>query len=351
MHIDQIQQLWNLWNLKTLFPNYGPEDLATILAEGQSFDQRQANLFAQPQRALALLGKPATKFLNMNPELGKGLVISLHLGPYSLAPVPWLLSGRDVHVLVNRMSLAEIKPIYDGIQNHLSLPGKIIWVPIEGQHFALKIVRALRRGKTVFAFLDGNDGLGGSPETLREGMTYELPGRTIKVRTGLARLAARCNAPIHSIYTRWPDTGDFTWERGPTWEPDQHLKPENTTKAMFDWAFGVVTKNPPQWKCWNMLTGVYTSFTNEANHAPLVAIPENSIVKWTQRGKLWPGDMLEDLAGHCFYSAEGLTANDITRLKCPGGAPVGDLKTALGEDWVARHLSRLKTLGFVSWGE
>jgi len=345
---DQTQQMWNLWNLRTLFPNHGPKDLIKILSEGESFDLRQEELRANPRQALAELEKSANDFLNRNSELKKGLIISLHLGPYSLAPVPWLLAGLDVHILVNKMSLAEIKPIYDELHNHLSIPGQVIWVPIDGSHFAVKIIRQLRLKKVVFAFLDGNDGLGGSQETLREGMSYKLPGRNIKVRTGLARLASRCNAPIHSVTTIWPAKGEFQWERGPTWAPNNHTPPEETTEALFDWAFKVIKHHAPQWKCWNMLTGVYESFSEEKAIHPHESIDDKATIKWTGSGKLWPGDMLEDLIRNCFFSAEGLSHNDINRISCDTRTTVTELKRDMGDHWVSCHLPRLASLGFIS---
>jgi len=294
------------------------------------------------------LKNAADDFLFRNQDLKNGLIISLHLGPYSLAPVPWLMAGQNVYILVNKMSLAEIKPIYDELQKHLPLPGKIVWVPIDGSHFALKIVRALKRRNAVFAFLDGNDGLGGSTETLKEGMSYQLPGRKIKVRTGLARLAASCNAPIHSVTTLWPDTGIFAWQRGPTWALSRQSDPEKTTRALFDWAFDVIKKHPAQWKCWNMLTGVYQSFAQDKVIPATKHLPHDATIFWTGRGKLWPGDMLEDVAGQCFFSAEGLTSGNISLLGTIDGISITDLKNKLGTSWVIQHIPRLRALGFVS---
>ncbi len=340
--------MWDLWNLRSLFPEHGPNELAEILSEGEILDLRQDKLFAKPRKALSILQKPAINFLKQNTDLSSGLIISLHLGPYSLAPLPWLLSGLDVHVLVNKMSLAKIKPIYDGLNNYLPIPGKVIWVPIEGHNFAIKIVRALRQHKVVLAFLDGNDGIGGSEETLKEGLTYQLPGRKIKVRTGLARIAARCGAPIHSVVTIWPPTGTFKWERGPTWAINSSSSPDKTTETLYDWAFDVVINHAPQWKCWNMLTGVYESFAPETVISGNDPITDSTTVKWTGKGLLWPGDMLEDLEGHCFFAAEGLTHINIKFLQQKTGCSVASLNREYGPDWISIHLPRLAALGFIS---
>ncbi len=351
-----IQRRWDLWNLKSLFPRSDEEKLDNLLRSGAACDARQQDLFADPQTAYRRFAPAAAQVLTDHPDLATGLTISLHLGPYSLAPVPWLVAGLDVHVLVNRSSLAEIRPVYETLQAELDLPGQVTWVPIEGKGFALRLLRALRRNQPVFAFLDGNDGLDGCEGTLRQGVVHHLPGRDIRVRTGLARLALGLRCPVNSLVTVWDEQGSFGWERGPTWNWPRGTSAATATEELFTWAFGVIGKHPAQWRAWNMLTGVYDSFRpDEPNPTPEFADPweitssENRHLRlvWRRRAVVWPGDMLEDVAGNCFYDAGGLAPADLEFLQRQQTFSPHEIGLWFDGGWIHKHLPLLVALGFV----
>jgi hypothetical protein len=357
----EIQRRWDLWHLKTLFPDWGEAERETLLRDGAALDARQQQLFGDPAAASRRFGPRARQVLRDHPDLSRGLTISLHLGPYSLAPVPWLAAGQDVHVLVNRSSLREIGPVYDGLRGAVKLPGQVIWEPIDGPRFALRLLHALRRGRPVFAFLDGNDGLDGCEGTLREGVVHRLPGRAIRVRTGLARLALRLRCPVHSLVTVWDQDGDFQWQRGPSWHWPAATEPAVATGELFAWAFTVIRRHPAQWRAWNMLTGVCDDFRHEAAppaapvNAPddlwAVLLPANRdrLLVWRRPAAIWPGDMLEDVTGNCFYEAEGLRPIEVERLAALPGFTAAAAGAWFGPDWPATHLPRLLALGFVGF--
>lgn len=354
--MDEIQVRWDLWNLKTLFPAWGRKELEDLLELGERYDERQQLMFGDPVAAYEKFGDEARQVLLRHPELRSGLTLSLHVGPYSLAPVPWLASGLDVCLLVNRSSLAEIKPIYDALHDQLALPGRINWVPIEGKSFVLKLARALRQAKPVFAFLDGNDGLDGSEGTLRQGMLHRLPGRAIRVRTGLARLALRLKCPVHTLVTLWGEESGFSWQRGPSWQWPAETTAEQATHDIYQWGFDVISRHPAQWRAWNMLTGVADGFRREDSPTrgegrdPYLIVTKgnrNISLGWRRPARLWPGDMLEDVEGDCFYVAAGLKEGELKALQAVEGFTVNQLAVRFGEPWVQDHLPRLSALGFV----
>jgi len=354
--MTDIQRRWDLWHLKTLFPDWGEAELSQLMQEGATYDAAQQRLFGRPQAAAKRFAPRAAQVLADHPDLTTGLTISLHLGPYSLAPVPWLVAGHDVHVLVNRTSLAEIQPVYDSLQAELKLPGQVVWVPIEGHGFALRLLRALRRQLPVFAFLDGNDGLAGCEGTLRQGIIHRLPGRDIRVRTGLARLALSLRCPVHSLVTVWDQQGQFSWVRGPTWTWQRGTSQSRATSELFRWAFGVIRRHPAQWRAWNMLTGVCDSFRPEASPPAgeftdpwqvLAAANTGLSLRWQRPATIWPGDMLEDVAGSCFYTAAGLQAADLAWLQEQAAFSPAEVRQRFGDGWIRAHLPRLVALGFV----
>lgn len=353
-----IQRRWDLWNLKTLFPHWGERELDSLLATGVRLDRRQDRLFADPVAAAKIHWPRAAQVMADHPDLANGLTISLHLGPYSLAPIPWLASGMNLHVLVNRASLAGIRPVYESIQRELGLPGAIRWISVEGDRFALKLWRALRRNEPVFAFLDGNDGLGGGEGTLRQGLVHHLPGRDIRVRTGLARLALRLKCPVHSVLTVWHEADSFDWVRGPTWRWPPGTSVSQATGDMYEWCFEVVRRHPAQWRAWNMLTSVYDSFgpddgpSSEAvTTAATVGDAQrlDSPLEWRKEVSWWPGVMLEDVRAECFYDGCGMSRHDLKVLQQHSTFTPREVLRWFGAAWLQLHLVRLVALGFVAF--
>ena len=305
------QLRWDLWNLRAIRPSASPADLERLQAESRRLDRLQERLLRDPDAARQRFAPTARAFFAAHPAMHRGLLLSLHLGPYSLAPVPWLLAGCDVRVLVNRQSHREIAPIYDVMQRRLRLPGRIQWTPITGRSFAVSLARTLRGGGLVLAYLDGNDGYGGLATTLAEGLRFELPGREIRVPHRpwpgwRYAWVARCTAWV----TCWNHDDDLTWRRGPSWNWDSATDPDRATLEIFTWGFAQIRQRPEQWRCWSILPSVYDTLGRPDASAPEAAVgadPTRSAaidappptpddrrrITWRKPAALWPGDLLE----------------------------------------------------------
>ena len=107
-----------------------------------------------------------------------------------------------------------------------------------------------------------------------------------------------------------------------------------------------------------MLTGVYDSFRDDAAkracqtdfaapQAVLAAENRSLPLVWQREARIWPGDMIADVAGACFYAAEGLRGEEVADLAAREQFTVADLVAWRGLAWVTRHLPRLVALGFV----
>ena len=356
------QLRWDLWNLRAICPSASPTDLERLQTESRRLDRLQERLLRDPDAAQRRFAPAARAFFAAHPVMHRGLLLSLHLGPYSLAPVPWLLAGCDVRVLVNRQSHQEIAPIYEVMQRRLGLPGRIHWTPITGRSFAVSLARTLRRGGLVLAYLDGNDGYGGLTTTLTEGLRFALPGRDIRVRTGLARLAIRLGCAVHGVVTLWDDSDDLTWCRGPSWNWGAATDPDRATHEIFTWGFDQIRQRPEQWRCWSILPSVYDALGRADGPAPEAAAGSKATrstttatpppddarrISWCKPATLWPGDLLEDVSGHCFYDAAGLTADQLAALQAVPAPTVADLTATFGADFIALHVRRLLALGFL----
>ena len=116
---------------------------------------------------------------------------------------PWLAAGLDPVLLISAAAEAEFTAATAGMSARLNHRGKLTFLPVGPRGFVKQAVRAVRDGRPVLVYLDGNNGERGMVRTREQGLRYQLPGREIRVRTGLARLACRLETAIHPVCLCW----------------------------------------------------------------------------------------------------------------------------------------------------
>jgi hypothetical protein len=259
--------------------------------------------------------------------------------------------------LLDRRAQERLQVQADRLRDQLHLATDLDWLPIIEPTFVRRMITAMRQGRPVFAFLDGNSGLGGNRQTRDTGLLYDLPGRSLRVRTGLARLACRLRCPVHPLILRWSGTGEITWHKAPsrTWQPVEDCAA--VTRWLYDWGFGEVMRTPEQWGYWGMLKESYACFASNRLTSDLVPLAvrqdfqraliacldraaENVGVELIKEMEVWPGDVLANLSDDCFYSAEGLSSAQLTVLQ-QQPVTLARLAASFGRDWVCFHIARL----------
>lgn len=358
--------LWELWTLRALFPEATRRDLLDLRA-------RQAALLAREREALAGLWSgergnlsPGHGFWAANPDLGAGMTVSLHMGPYQLLAEPYLAAGRSPLILLNEDALRSFLPHAEGLSRLLGHRGPLRWASLGDPTFVRRMIGVLREGQPVIVYLDGNTGSGGTPDTRDHGLTYRLPGRDIRVRTGLARLACRLGCPVHRVAVHWGDEGRPVWDRAPTllWGADDD--PDHATRVLFDWCFTQVMKRPEQWHHWAMVRESSACFRAEAGDSAgvpaglredfrrafdtcLQRSPATVRLILENEVAVWPGDVLADLTEDRFYPAAGLLDADLELMRA-GQPTLAELVARHGQDWVRCHGLRLCLLGMARLG-
>lgn len=357
---------WELWNLRALQPEASREDLLEI-------KRRQELVLAREREALAGLWTgdrdilaPGHDFLEQNPELATGVTVSMHLGPYQLLAEPFLAAGLEPVILLNSRAMKSFKPGTEALVKHLGHRTSIEWAPVGGNRFVRQLIKAVRAGRPVLVYLDGNSGERGMAETRNRGLRYSLPGREIRVRTGLAKLVCRLGCPVHRVSLHWSEDGNLVWRRDPTltWSPTDN--PDLVTRTLFDWCFGRIMARPEQWQYWAMLRQSSSCFSSTRLGDPRVPeglradcrrayeiclekSPDTVRLILEKEVAVWPGDVLADLSEDRFYPASGLQDGDLETLR-EGHPTLADLCTRHGESWVRFHGLRLCLLGMARLG-
>ncbi|PJA75390.1 hypothetical protein CO151_06495 [bacterium CG_4_9_14_3_um_filter_65_15] len=357
---------FELWNLRAVLPDAQQDDLLRIKA-------RQDQDLAREREALAGLWSgnrdilvPGHRFFADHPELAQGITVSLHLGPYQLLAEPYLAAGLEPVIVLNEDARRSFQPQAENLCRRLGHSGHIEWASLGRRGFVRTMITALRRNKPVLVYLDGNTGTAGMRATRDQGMRYHLPGRAIRVRTGLARLACRLECPVHRVALYWDERGDLRWETEPTMRWSRHDDPGTVTRYLYDWCFTHIMRRPEQWRYWAMLRTASSCFRSaildpagvpaglredfqRAFGTCMEQSPGTVHLVLESDVEVWAGDVLVDLSRDRFYPASGLQDSDLDPLR-DGQPTLADLASHHGRAWVDFHGLRLCLLGMARLG-
>jgi lauroyl/myristoyl acyltransferase len=356
---------WALWTLRALVPQADPAALQALREQ----QRRLRDLEVTAMRRLAAgdrrLLEPGRRLLAEAPELRGGLILTIHSGPYQLVLEPFLAAGLPLTVLLNEAARRALAPRAAAMRAHLGHTGEVTWASLGDRNCARLAVAAIRRGEPVLAFADGNQGEDGFAGTRAHGTPYQLPGREIRLRPGLARLACRLECPVHPLAARWTAAGGVTWRRAASQRWCRQDDPRLVAALIMDWVVAEITDAPEQWTYWTMVAetsvafapGLATAAVPAALHddyqhafaACLARAAATVRVELDHELEVWPGDVLVDHTDDRFYAARGLAEPDLASLRGPAPT-LAALVGLRGEAWVRTHVLRLCLLGLARLG-
>ena len=180
---------------------------------------------------------------------GRGLVVcSFHVGDYRYLPTDLILHGHFLTLPLNKEACEQTATALAAAPSKRIAAGHRR-ANVEERRGLLQIARALRRGGVLFGYADGNSGLGG-PVAAQGRVDAELFGLPVRVKGGLARLAATCRAPILPLVAMPGRDGgaELVWD--PPIEPsggDQGSEVA-ATRRMYAFLERCVADAPAQWE-------------------------------------------------------------------------------------------------------
>ena len=357
---------WELWNIRAFWPDAGPMDLERIREGRELVLAKEREAFAGLWTGDRELLTPGHNFFAEHPEMRTGVTISLHQGPYKLLPEMFLDQGISPVVLVNNLALEKMRPDFEVTAKRLGLKTPITWIAVGEPRFAIKLLKEAKAGRPIIVFFDGNSGGDGFAETRDQGLPYQLPGREIRIRTGLARLVCRLSLPVHMVSVSWNSEFHPIWHKEPTQCWDRQADPDQVTRRMADWIFGQIQVRPEQWHFWMMLKESCACFSSSRLNDPRVPeglhrdyqgafltccerSPETVRLVLQSETEVWPGGILADLTDDRFFDSAGLRDEDLNPLR-EGEPTLAELESLHGRAWVHFHGLRLCLLGMARLG-
>ena len=152
-----------------------------------------------------------------------GIIASFHTGPYRLLCM-WLAKlGLPITVVIAADVAQEQDALNVKAESQLTKNATAIdyeYLFADDPMILRKMVRALKGGRFLVFYVDGNMGVGKNSKS-RNTVTIDFLAHQIRVRTGVAELARRTGAPIYPVLTYYDDACKPVFRRFDAIKPDE----------------------------------------------------------------------------------------------------------------------------------
>jgi lauroyl/myristoyl acyltransferase len=152
---------------------------------------------------------------------GPAILCSFHFGAFRFLASDLVMAGRNVTQPMGGPPYTMMASLLDGYRGPLADRFRIVSVDDDARGL-FEMARALRKGEVVVVFVDGNRGIGGCwNEAGRIGLDFL--GRPVRVKSGVARLAATLGVPLVPVLVPRGEDGVGTVRFEPTIDPGRRL--------------------------------------------------------------------------------------------------------------------------------
>lgn len=183
---------------------------------------------------------------------------SFHLGAYRLINFLLLNHNIDYMLLISKDNMEQHGQIYKNFAARFkrlhNKGGSLDILCAEDERIGFKLIRALKKGKSILAYLDGNSGIGGLDRNDDRLVSVDFLGKKILARKGIAFIAHFLDIPIVPIISYRSNDETRTIEMLPPMYSNKELSREAAAKAstqkLFDLFTSYLKKYPAQWGGW-----------------------------------------------------------------------------------------------------
>lgn len=190
---------------------------------------------------------------------------TFHMGSYRLINLALIKYNIDFVLVISKETLREQKEIYlKAYEDMKKLTGNnssFEFIEAENPSSMVSMVKALKSGKSLLFYIDGNTGVGGVGKTDDKMIPVKLHNATIYTRKGISYLSHKFNIPIINCFTYIEDNNNIDKV---TIQFNDPIYPKDgaediqefsmvTTQRIYDEFSEVLTKHPAQWEGWMYL--------------------------------------------------------------------------------------------------
>jgi lauroyl/myristoyl acyltransferase len=230
-------KLWRGWQFYS-----GWRRLSRVLErEGEGAAPRLAAMEGWP-RALETIRGAGTPVV----------VCTLHLGAYRDIPLELALLGKRIMLPVNTSGFEQTSDALS--HSHPLVSGRWRLANVDRPGGAVALARAARQGDLLFAYVDGNTGTDG-PWGTQGRTTVSFLGFEVRVKDGMARLAAALGAPVVPLVSPRLGADRAEVRVGEPIDPGGRLKGEaqdrfahQATQALYTFFEPNVRAAPHEWE-------------------------------------------------------------------------------------------------------
>ncbi len=184
-----------------------------------------------------------------------------HLGSYRILNTFLARIGAKISLLIDNQAYQQqgekFIRIYDEVAAHFNQPqGNLTLINAEQPSAGMQLMRSLRQGRILVAYLDGNTGAGGVTRQDDKLVSIDFLNRPLLARKGLAFLSIATQTPIVPVFSFRPDRYSNTLHvmepRVPT--PVAHEEREaayaTLTQCLYNDFATLLRQYPSQWEGW-----------------------------------------------------------------------------------------------------
>lgn len=181
---------------------------------------------------------------------GRGVVVcSHHMGDYRHLAPDLSIAGHFFHLLLDHSAFRQTSAVLERCRSCVLREGHRL-VNVEDRAGLVTAARALKRGGTLVAYVDGNTGPGG-PLDRQSVVEISFFGLTVAVKAGIARLAAKYRTPILPVLVG-PD-GRVHWSEPIRPSPDDPAFEGRALQAVYSFLEDSISARPAEWENWCFL--------------------------------------------------------------------------------------------------
>jgi lauroyl/myristoyl acyltransferase len=212
-------------------------------------------------------GRETINLLKSKPTI----ICTFHTGSYRLLNLFLMKNKIPYSLVIGKDVVQQEGEAFQSIYN--SLPGNanennFNIIDAEKANVGLKMLRAIKSGRSLVLYMDGNTGAGAATTKNDNRCVINFLSQQIFARKGIAFLAHAANIPIITVAsyrTSWENIKlRFFDPIFPDMSKERNLFAEETTQHIYDLVAPIINSYPEQWEAWLYLHKVAKVSNNKS---------------------------------------------------------------------------------------